>query len=588
MNQLDFVKHIRKMLLSVWKYIKPYRVWVVVTLVLSSLISLIQLGIVRLAGMIQDQVFVGKQFERLMFLSCTLGGIFLVSLILRYSQRMTLKYVAEKASVALRNELFQKILHLDLRQIQARSASEILSRFLNDTKIFYSGLEHFSDIIKKGLTIIVLVVYAFISNWKFSIFFLFAAPIVAYSFYWLHEAARKKTHQAQVLLANMTRQYEEAISGIREIHIYQRKAEIISFFDRENQSFFKKWMHIVHFEEIAPPLLEFLCAIVGALVLFWGGYAVIQGEMSSGAFLSYLVALGLIQQPMRDMSQINVKMAEASAAAQRIAQFLATDSSIESQDSAKTTTQPSSSPQQIQMENVSFCYVPGYPVISNMNTTFRMGLKHAIVGPSGCGKTTVFNLIIRFYDPDSGCITMDGIDIRRFFPGDYRKLFSLVTQEPFLFHDTVFSNIGFSKPNASEDEIVMAAKAAYAHDFILALPKGYNTIVGDRGIRLSGGQRQRISIARAFLKNSPILMFDEATSHLDSESEQKISEALARLEQHKTSFVVAHRLATVFSADNIIVMEDGKILAQGNHNYLTQHNTRYQMLCKTQLLSSTP
>lgn len=569
----------------IWIYIKPYRTTITVAIVLGGLISLIHVSIVKLAGSIQDEILVGKTFDKLMILSLSIAAIFFANLILRYIHRTILRFVAERASLSLRTEMFNKLLHMDLVHISAKSQGDILSRFLNDAKVFHHGLEIASDFIKEGLTVLALLIYAFILNWQFSVVALAFSPFIAYVFYRVSKSAKKNTLISQELMSNMTRQYEEAFSGIREIHVYHREHHIRRFFDAENKRYLKRWMRVVRVEEMAAPLIEFFGALIGGILIWFGGKAVISGQMSAGAFISYLAALGLTQQPLRNLNRINVKIASATSAAQRIVEFLKLQSAIEVESIDEKHTPPPQ-PREIKFHHVGFSYLPGHPVIRDVTVSFPMGMKHAFVGPSGGGKTTLFNLLVRFYDPNTGTITLDGVDIRCFEPHAYRRLFSYVSQEVFLFHDTILENIRFSNPQAGREEIIEAAKMANAHDFILDLPHQYDTVVGDRGIRLSGGQRQRVSIARAFLKDSPILLFDEATSHLDTDAEQSITEALSSLGAQKTCFIIAHRLSTVMAADQIVVVDQGEIQAVGSHTTLLKHDPTYQVLYHQQNLAS--
>jgi ATP-binding cassette, subfamily B, bacterial MsbA len=567
----------------IWFYIKPYKRTIIFSIFLGGLISLVHVGIVQLVGKIQDEIFVGKTLEKLMVLSLSIMGIFLVNLLLRFFHRTLLRYVAERASLRLRDEMFRKLLKIDMKHIHARSQGDLLSRFLNDAKVFHYGLEIASDFIKEGLTVIALLSYAIYLNWQFSLTALAFSPFIAYVFYRVSTSSKKNTRLSQELMSNMTKQYEEAFSGIREIRMYHREKHMTRFFDAENKRYLKRWMRVVRVEEMAAPLIEFFGAVIGGILMWYGGNAVINGEMSSGAFISYLAALGLTQHPLRNLNRINVKISEATSAATRILEFLNLKSDVEViPKNPKPVPIP---PQEIQFKDVTFSYLSNHPVIRNISMNFKVNHKYAFVGPSGGGKSTLYSLLVRFYDPVQGNILIDGTDIREFHPHDYRKLFSYVTQEVFLFHDTVLENIRFSNPIASKAEIIEAAKMANAHDFIMSLPKKYDSVVGDRGIRLSGGQRQRISIARAFLKDSPILLFDEATSHLDTHSEQNISEALTRLKHQKTCFIIAHRLSTIVSADEIIVLDHGEVVAAGTHSSLLKNNSTYKLLYQEQQLA---
>ncbi len=579
---IQIVKNVLHLLKPIWGYLKPYQIYIYFAMILGCAFSVVNICLVKLLAYVEDNVLLGKDVEKLKWAAIGIALVFFVNLILRYSHTMILRIIAERASLNLRNEMFQKLLHMDLKYIHGQSGGDMMSRFLNDVQVFRVGLEVFSDWIKKGLSALALIGYAFYINMQLSLIIVMIAPLIIYVFYRLGQSARKYTHKSQALLSDMTQQYREAMTGMREIRVYQKEKDIMGHFETQNKQYLKNWIRVVRMELLASPLTEAVGSLALGTMLWFGGNAVINGTMSAGIFVSYVTAIWMTLQPIRELSRTSVKLSEATSAAERIEAFINIKSVIENKQDVLPITFPSE-PKLLSFDQVSFSYTENHMIIKNFSQSFKMGKTYAFVGASGSGKTTLYNLILRLYDPESGALKIDGIDIRSFDPWEYRSLFSVVSQDIFLFHDTIFENIRFSKPNATKSEVIEVAKQAMAHKFISIFPKKYDTIVGDRGVRLSGGQRQRISIARALLKNSPILMLDEATSHLDSETETMLGNTLKNLkQQRKTCFVIAHRLSTIKSADHILFMENGKVIFQGTHEQLIHSSQSYQNLYEAQ------
>jgi subfamily B ATP-binding cassette protein MsbA len=359
-----------------------------------------------------------------------------------------------------------------------------------------------------------------------------------------------------------------------------------AMFRRVNQAFTSAMIRMTRTGSLAPPVTEITGATVGVLILYIGGRDIVQGTgMDAGRFLMFLVALFALMQPIRTLSQVNIRIQEGLAAAVRIFEVLDTKSSMPEADRPAAVPSPI---EEIRFDDVGFSYVAGTPVLQNVSFAVPAGKMVAIVGPSGAGKSTLVDMIPRFYDPDSGAVRINGTDIRNFSLHDLRGLIGIVTQETILFDDTIQANIALGRPGASVEEIENAARAANADAFIREVPEGYGAQIGDRGVKLSGGQRQRLAIARAILKNPPILIFDEATSSLDSESEALVQEAVERLVQDRTTFVIAHRLSTVLHADLILVMEQGRIIETGVHDELLVRGGLYQRLYEMQFRDYIP
>lgn len=337
-------------------------------------------------------------------------------------------------------------------------------------------------------------------------------------------------------------------------------------------------------KELNAPLVEFLGSIAAAIIIYLGGKKVVEGALTAGDFFSFMTALMLMYEPITKLSGVNADLNSAVAAAERIYQFLGLEPDIKD---APDAIEKKDFERNIVYDNVWFRYPDANEdewILKGVSFKVDKGETVAIVGGSGAGKTTLVDLLPRLYDVTKGAIYLDGIDIRKIKLKSLRSLISVVTQEVVLFNDTIFNNILYGRPDATYEEVIEAAKLAHAHEFIVKLPDGYNTVVGDRGVRLSGGERQRISLARAFLKNAPILILDEATSALDAESEMLVKEALYKLMEGKTVLLIAHRLATVVEADRILVLQDGRIVEEGTHEELIKKDGHYKKLCELQLI----
>jgi subfamily B ATP-binding cassette protein MsbA len=391
---------------------------------------------------------------------------------------------------------------------------------------------------------------------------------------------RRYSSRSQEKMADLTGSLQETITGSRVVKAFNLESHMRERFRRVNQAFASAMIRMTRTGSLAPPVTEIVGATLAAVILYIGGRDIVQGTgMDASRFLTFLVAMLAMMQPVRTLSQVNIRIQEGLAAAVRIFDVLDTKSSMRELSEPRRLPLPI---QEIRFEDVCFSYVEGTPVLTNVDFRVPAGRMIAIVGPSGAGKSTLMDMIPRFYDPQSGRILINGIDIRELSLRELRSLIGIVTQETVLFDDTIEANILLGRPGASREEIEAAGHAANADVFIRALPEGYAAPIGDRGVKLSGGQRQRLAIARAILKNPPILIFDEATSSLDSESEALVQEAVERLVQDRTTFVIAHRLSTVLNADEILVMDGGRTVERGNHEELIARDGLYRRLYEMQ------
>src|SRR6184192_3502820 len=429
-----------------------------------------------------------------------------------------------------------------------------------------------SDVFKQPITIIGAIIVLLLMDWKFTLVTLVLFPTCLLPLRIYGRRAKKAVQDEQAGMAQMVVTMQETFSGIRVIKSFAREAHQEKEFKRSNQAQFSQIMRMIRAMEAVGPLVEIIAAIgVGMALLY-----VYKANLSAGRFLGLMTGIFILYDPIKTLSRLHIVMQRSVAATTSI--FALLDSKPTVQD-APDAVALRSSQGLIDFEDVTFRYANTVTnAISNLTLHMEPGKTHALVGASGAGKSTILSLILRLYDPTKGTVKIDGRDLRAVTQKSLREQMGLVTQETFLFHDTIFNNILFGRLDATPEEIFEAAKAAYAHDFIMAQPNGYQTVIGDKGCLLSGGQQQRLAIARAILKNAPILLLDEATSSLDSESEQQIQKALAELAAGRTVIAIAHRLSTVLSADKIIVMDGGRIKEIGTHAELLGKSGYYRRL----------
>ncbi|NMB81674.1 MAG: ABC transporter ATP-binding protein, partial [Ignavibacteria bacterium] len=404
-------------------------------------------------------------------------------------------------------------------------------------------------------------------SWQLTLFSLIVLPFSLIIISYIGLILRKQSGLLQQKMADITTNLHETITGVKIVKAFGMEEYENKKFFSETQKFFKLVLRITRIRNISSPVTEFLSVIVGVLIIYFGAQLVIVDKsIKPSEFITFLFAIFQLMPPVKELSSVNNRIQESSAAAERIFEILDTEPKIKNAESPVTV---NSFKESITFKDVSFHYDDSDELIlDRINLEVKRGTINAIVGSSGAGKTTMVDLLPRFYDPTSGKILLDGIDIKEIRIEDLRRLMGIVTQETVLFNESVIRNIAYGLENCDKEKVIEAAKAANAHNFILELPKGYDTIIGEKGTKLSGGQRQRLSIARALLKNHPIMILDEATSSLDNESEVLVQEAIERLMQDRTTFVIAHRLSTIRNSDRIIVLDKGKIVQDGKHEGL--------------------
>jgi subfamily B ATP-binding cassette protein MsbA len=499
----------------------------------------------------------------------------------RYIQEYFIKTAGQLVVQDIRNDLYAHSMSLSMGYFSRSSTGNVMSRILNDVgALSRSAADVLVDGLRESFTLIGLTIVAFQSDWRLASIAFVVMPVAVIPASIIGRRIKDNTRRGQRTMGNLTRVLQESLAGIKVIKAFGTEDRETDRFKTENKRFYHFIRKVLKYDSAATPVIEILSSLGVGAVLWYGIHRVSQGAMTQGDLSSFVAALLMMYAPMKRLTKVSNTIQRSLGAAERVFELM--DETPDIADHADAV------PASRMAGNIDFCQVDfSYgeePVLQDFNLSIRSGEIVALVGPSGGGKSTIIGLLNRFYDPQKGNILIDGQDIKYLTQESLKQNIALVDQETFLFNDTVRNNIRYGRLEAADAEVEKAARLAYADAFVRSMPDGYETILGDRGVRLSGGQRQRICIARAILRDAPILLLDEATSALDTESEAMVQKALVNLMENRTTIVVAHRLSTVMHADKIVVLEDGRICETGNHQQLLAGGGLYSRLYEMQFV----
>jgi ATP-binding cassette, subfamily B, bacterial MsbA len=572
-----------KILLRLLRYAAPYRLrlsWAIAAmLVYAAAQALLAAQIKRIFDVVlPHQQQVGEVAVAIIGLSLLKGTG-------AYFSDYLMTDVGQRVVRDLRDQLHRHMVGQSAAFFARRTTGQLLSRLTNDVgQVQHVVAETVGDLLQEGLGVVFYAALLFYYDARLAIVCVTAAPIIVYPLVKLGRRLRKTSRRSQEALEHLTHVAGEAYTGHRIVKAFGAEAREGAKFRKASDELYRTNIRVTRIVSVLPPIMEMLGAFAIAGALYYGAHSIAAGRLTSGEFAAFVAALLFMYGPIKKLSRVNASLQQAIAAAERIFEVLDRHTEVRERPGA-TVLQPFHG--SVEFREVVFAYDDqAKPILKGVSFTVSRGQVVALVGRSGAGKTTMMNLVPRFFDVTGGGILIDGVDVRDVTLPSLRAQIGIVTQETILFDDTVSSNIAYGRPDASRAEIEAAARAAHAHEFITTLSQGYETMIGERGQRLSGGQRQRLAIARALLKNSPILILDEATSSLDTESELLVQEALANLMKDRTSFVIAHRLSTVRKADAIVVMDRGRIVDIGRHDELLARGGLYTRLHDLQLVTS--
>jgi subfamily B ATP-binding cassette protein MsbA len=569
--------------LRLLQFVKPYWVRLAGAMVCMIFVSAASAASAFLVKPVLDDVFFKKDLAMLKLIPLAIVGLFLLKGLFDYGQGYLMSFVGQRIITDLREKIYHHVHSLSLPFFTKNPTGVLMSRILNDVNLVQGAVsDSVTGLLKDIFTILGLVFVVFYRDWQLALIALVVFPIAVYPIVKFGRKLRSYSTRSQMTLADLSTLLLETISGSRIVKAFNMEEYERKRFSKLNEKLFGLMRKSFRVRAVSHPLMETLGGLGIAAIVFYGGYNVIQGTATAGTFFSFLAALLMLYEPVKRLSNVNNSIQQGLAGASRIFEILDTVPEIRNKPGARDLTEIRRG---IEFQDVSFKYEEDW-VLKNINLKIQAGEVVAFVGASGGGKTTLVNLVPRFYDVDSGRILIDGADIRELTVESLRGKIAMVTQQTILFNDTVEQNIAYGNIGQPREKIVEAAEAAFAHNFIRNLPEGYQTRIGEQGLKLSGGERQRISIARALLKNAPILILDEATSSLDSESEVEVQKAVENLMQGRTTLVIAHRLSTIRKADRIVVVAGGKIVEEGTHEELLEKDGEYRKLYLLQFLDN--
>ena len=572
-----------KLYLRLLKFLKPYRGTLVGAFVCSAMVALLTAAYAWLVRPVLDDVFIRKDGVMLKILPVVIIVVALLKGIFNYGQAYLVRYIGNRIIADIRKDLYHHIILLPIGFHARNATGKLMSRVINDVGLMQTAVSTVvKDLFQQTLTMVALTGVIFYQDWRLAMAAVLALPLATYPMIRVGKRLRKIAKMGQEKIGELTSVLQETFAGIRIVKAFGREDFETERFNKKNINYFKNIMRATSVAELTGPMMEVVGSVGAAAIVWYGGYRVISDQLTPGTFFSFMAASMMMYAPMKGLSSVNNILQQALAAAERVFGIL--DEKNERELDTGHRKVPSLRGE-IEFREVSF-YYDGIesPALSDINLKAKPGEVIALVGSSGAGKTTLVNMIPRFYEPKSGTIFIDGIPIQEIHLGSLRDQIGIVSQEVVLFDDTVRWNIAYGLDQVPDEEVLRAAEAAYADLFIRKMPKGYDTVLEKGGANLSGGQRQRLAIARALLKNPPILILDEATSALDAESEFIVQKALMNLMKNRTTFVIAHRLSTVQRATCIIVVDQGRIVEMGRHEELMRRDGPYRKVYQMQFL----
>ena len=557
-------------------YVRSYKFYIAMAVICMVFAAATTAANAWIMQPVLDDVFLDKNKDMLMILPIAVLIIAIVKGFSEFGQSVLMLLVGQRTIADIQKDMYASLMKADLSFFHNNPSGNLVARFISDVnRLRHSVTTALTGIAKDTLTLIFLVALMFYRDWELASIAFLIFPLAIYPITRIGRMMRKISAATQNKIGEFSTLLNQTFQGSRQVKAYGMEGyegeRARDYIDEITRLIFKSSRR----STILRPIMETLGGIAVAGVVLYGGIKVIDGETTPGTFFSFLTAFFLAYRPLKSLAGLNAVLQDGLASAERLFRILDIEPKIQDRDNSKTIENVKGT---IEFKNVEFSYENKDYILKKISLLIPRGKKIALVGPSGAGKSTILNLIPRFFEVEKGQVEIDGIDIKEIKIGSLRSSMALVSQEINLFDDTIRSNIAYGKLDSSEEEIIAAAKKSASHDFITKLPNGYNTTVGEHGVKLSGGQRQRIAIARAMLKNAPILLLDEATSSLDTESERYVQEALLELMKNRTTLVIAHRLSTVINADTIYVIDSGKIAESGTHLELLKNEGVYSRL----------
>ena len=563
-------------------YSRPYWKRILLAALASIGVGSLDGAFAYLVEPVLKRIFAEKDQSIFVLLPFGIILLFIIRGACRYVNDYFIRTAGQLAVQDVRNQIYRNNMFLGLRFFSSNPTGTLMSRVLNDVGVMQNSVASvITGFFRDGFSALSLLAVVFYRNWELAIIAFVVIPLTAYPAQLIGKRIKRLSRQSQERMGDISSILQETFSGIKVIKAFGLEQREFEKFFNANRRFYFFTRKSIKYEALSTPVMEFITSFGIATVIWIGGNNVINGKMTAPEFFSFIAAMALMYNPIKKLLNAYNQMQQSAGAAERVFQVI--------DELPEITDSPDALPMAraegtVEFREVTFRY-DEETVLNRVNLKAETGEIIALVGPSGGGKTTLASLVMRFYDVSDGSVSIDGLDVRSIRLPDLMRQIALVDQETVLFNDTIANNIRYGKSNATIEEVEAAARAAFAHDFIMEMPEGYETNIGDRGVRLSGGQRQRLCIARAILKDAPILILDEATSALDTESEQMVQGALNNLMSNRTTFVIAHRLSTILHADRILVLEDGVIRESGNHEQLLAVGGLYKKLYDMQFQS---